>query len=83
MTCLGIEVFGAEVFGRSEEEGATGYKKEMELLELEYDARVQEIEEEIEEIGDTAIQQMKASEKVIVYLCQKIWDLWLTTHVGT
>jgi phosphopantothenoylcysteine decarboxylase len=64
---LGIEVFGPEVFG---EDAAglkirqKGYKREMELLELEHNARVGELDEEIEEFGSKILQKMKASEKV-------------------
>jgi hypothetical protein len=36
----------------------------MELLELETSTRIKELEEEIGEIGDNALLQMKASEKV-------------------
>lgn len=39
----------------------------MELLELEHDTRVAELNEEIMEIGDDALMQMKASEKVSIY----------------
>ncbi|KAE8454097.1 hypothetical protein EG329_007875 [Mollisiaceae sp. DMI_Dod_QoI] len=59
---LGINVFGAEVFGRGEE-ARGGYENEMELLELEHNTRVEELKEEISEIGDETIQQMIISEK--------------------
>ncbi|KAF8865001.1 hypothetical protein BDZ45DRAFT_470698 [Acephala macrosclerotiorum] len=59
---LGIDVFGAEAFGRIGEERA-GYKKEMELLDLEHNTRVEELEEEIDEIESEAVQTMKTSEK--------------------
>ncbi|CZR60412.1 uncharacterized protein PAC_10308 [Phialocephala subalpina] len=59
---LGIDVFGAEAFSRIGEERA-GYKREMELLDLEHNTRVEELEEEIDEIGVEAWQTMKTSEK--------------------
>jgi len=64
---LGIEVFGPEPFG----EDAIGvnvsekaYKREIELVDLENNARFEEIEEEIENIGVSMRQKMKTSEKV-------------------
>lgn len=64
---LGVDVFGPEVFG---EDAAylkvkqKGFKREMELLGLEHDARVREFDEEIEETGPKILQKMKVSEKV-------------------
>jgi phosphopantothenoylcysteine decarboxylase len=64
---LGIEVFGPEVFG----EAAAGlkikqkdFKREMELLDFEHNARIEEFDEEIEDTGPKLLQKMKASEKV-------------------
>ncbi|KUJ15665.1 flavo protein [Mollisia scopiformis] len=59
---LGVDVFGAELFGRSEAEGA-GYKREIELLDLEHETRVEELEEEINEMGSETLKQMKAAEE--------------------
>jgi len=36
----------------------------MELLDLEHNARLGELDEEIEEVGPKILQKMKASEKV-------------------
>ncbi len=41
----------------------------MELLELEHNTRVEELKEEISEIGDETIQQMIISEKVCNGCC--------------
>jgi phosphopantothenoylcysteine decarboxylase len=64
---LGIEVFGPEVFGEAAaglKIKQKGFKREMELLDLEHNARVEEFDEEIEDTGPKLLQKMKASEKV-------------------
>ncbi len=64
---LGIEVFGAKTFSEDacgEEGSVKGYHREMELLDLEHNARVEELQEEIEEISVDILRKMKASEKV-------------------
>jgi phosphopantothenoylcysteine decarboxylase len=62
---LGIEVFGPEVFGGAAlESKEKGFKKEMELLDLEHDARVQELTTEVENIREGILQKMTDSEKV-------------------
>jgi phosphopantothenoylcysteine decarboxylase len=64
---LGIEVFGLEAFDGS----AAGlkirqkdFKREMDLLNLEHNARIEELDEEIEDISPRILQKMKTSEKV-------------------
>ncbi|CZT44982.1 uncharacterized protein RSE6_05246 [Rhynchosporium secalis] len=62
---LGIEIWGERAFG-VECEGQVrerGFQKEMTLLGLEHDARIEELEEEIEDIGPDLLKKMKASEK--------------------
>lgn len=65
---LGIEVFGPESFGEDVnaplEAGKAGVRWEMELLNLEHNARVEEMEEDIEDVAVKTLQKMKASEKV-------------------
>jgi len=70
---LGVEVFGEKGFGedgkgfakaRGEERG---WKREMELLEVEYETRTQELDEEVGNIKVEFLQAMKASEKVCCY----------------
>ena len=64
---LGIEVFGPEVFGEAASGfklKGKGFKKEMELLDLEHETRIGEFDEEIEEIGAKMLKKMRSSEKV-------------------
>jgi len=64
---LGVEVFGYEAFGVEEDndgESKKGYKTEMELLDLEYNTRMEELTEEIEDLRARALQKTKSSEKV-------------------
>lgn len=64
---LGIEVFGPEVFGEtasSSKASQKGFRREIELLNLERNARLAEFDEEIEDTGPTFLQKMEASEKV-------------------
>lgn len=62
---LGVEVFGPGVFGGAAAEAREkGFKKEMELLDVEHGARVQELTNEVEDIGKEILQKMKESEKV-------------------
>lgn len=61
---LGIEVFGREVFGVDTTGLDRGFKRDMELLDLELKTRVEEMEEEIESLGPEILKKMKASEKV-------------------
>jgi hypothetical protein len=64
---LGIELFGPEVFGgdavgvkvRDE-----GFKREVELFNLEHNTAIGELDEEIEDNSAKILQKMKASEKV-------------------
>lgn len=66
-TALGIEVFGAKAFGEDavgDEGKVKGYGREMELLDLEHNTRVEALQEEIEEIGVDILKKMKTSEKV-------------------
>ncbi|CAL3967283.1 hypothetical protein PZA11_003631 [Diplocarpon coronariae] len=59
---LGAEVFGWEASGKGEA-SEKGFKKEMDLLGLEHGARVEEVEEMIEDIGPDILKKTKASEK--------------------
>ncbi|KAG9237554.1 hypothetical protein BJ875DRAFT_369705, partial [Amylocarpus encephaloides] len=63
---LGVEVFGAEKFGE-DGEVVKGIKremrKEMELIDIELRARVEEVEGEVDGLSGRAMQRMKASEK--------------------
>lgn len=64
---LGVEVFGPEVFGGAAsglKASQKGFRREMELLDFEHNARLAEFDEEIEDTGPTFLQKMKASEKV-------------------
>ena len=63
---LGIEVFGPEVFGEEagRETRKVGFKWEMELLDHEHSMRIEELEDEIVDVGVKTRQKMKASEKV-------------------
>lgn len=61
---LGVEIFGAEAFGEKEEGGGKGFRMEMELLDLEHNAKVQELTEEVEGIPEKMLEKMKESEKV-------------------
>ena len=61
---LGMEVFGAEAFGEREKEGGKGYRKEMEMLDLEHNAKVQELKGEVKGIAEKMLEKMKESEKV-------------------
>lgn len=63
---LGIEVLGAEAFevgNGFDIKGVRGYRKEMELLELERQTKREEFMEEVEELTEHAISKMKVSEK--------------------
>lgn len=64
---LGVEVFGERAFPASEigeRKRGTGFRREMELLDLEHDARAKELNEEIAGIGMNVLKKVKASEKV-------------------
>jgi phosphopantothenoylcysteine decarboxylase len=75
---LGVEVFGPEVFGEAAaglKVRQKGFQREMELLDLEHNARVAEFDEEIEDTGPKFLQKMKASEKV-GNICFRITDMF-------
>jgi hypothetical protein len=75
---LGMEVFGPEVFGADANEARDkGFKKGMELLDVENAAMVEELGAEVEEIVDEYLEKMKESEKVSAVL-QEIWGILLT-----
>lgn len=64
---LGIEVLGAETFeggsaGDSREK--KGYRRDMEELDLEHQIWLEEMEEEIQLIGEESVKKMQATEKV-------------------
>jgi hypothetical protein len=64
---LGMEVFGPEAFGGAPAGGKAsdkGFKKEMELLDIEHNVKVQELNEEVETIAGQMLVKMKESEKV-------------------
>lgn len=73
---LGTEVFGREAFRIEKEGREIGYKKDMELLDLETAARVEALEDEIEAIGPEILKKMKASEKV------RLAPLWRGLHAN-
>ncbi|KAI9054134.1 hypothetical protein LZ554_001305 [Drepanopeziza brunnea f. sp. 'monogermtubi'] len=60
---LGVDVFGREAFGLDREGREKGYKREMELIDVETATRVEELAEDIEDIGPDIMKKMKASEK--------------------
>lgn len=67
---LGIEVLGPEVFKEGSVNIGTekkGYRKEMELLDKEYETWLEDIQKEIDRIGQEAIDKMTAAEKVRSY----------------
>lgn len=71
---LGVEVIGSEAFagGKEEEEGdgnvvRVGYKKDMELMNFEHGARVEELAEEVEELRGETLQKAEEAEKVRLY----------------
>lgn len=70
---LGKEVFGREVFNDDSTGEEKGFRKDMELLKLEYGTRVEELVEEIGDIGPDILKRMKASEKVCLFLFDKIY----------
>ena len=77
---LGIEIWGPEVFGEDPEtmeEKEGGFKREMELLDLEHKTRLGELDEEIEDISVQIAAQMKASEKVC------LWDFFARLNMLT
>ena len=59
---LGIEVFGNNPAGEVARD--IGYKKEMKVLDLEHEDAVEELNSEIEEMGEKILKRLKASEKV-------------------
>src|SRR6202034_2202199 len=63
---LGIEVLGAEAFeGRSAGNlREKGYRRDMEDLDLEHQIWLEEMNEEIQLIGEEAVKKMQATEKV-------------------
>ena len=64
---LGVDVFGPEVFGETAsglKVRQKGFQRDMELLDLEHNARLGEFDDEIEDTGPKMLQKMKASEKV-------------------
>ncbi len=64
---LGMEVFGPEAFGEeanSVKGKAVGFKRETELLDLEHNTRLEELSENIEDIGVQTLSKIKNSEKV-------------------
>jgi hypothetical protein len=67
---LGIEVLGPEVFKEGSVIVGTekkGYRKEMELLDKEHETWLEDMQKEINRIGQEAIDKMTAAEKVRFY----------------
>ncbi|KAK0106978.1 hypothetical protein ONS95_003693 [Cadophora gregata] len=60
---LGIDIFGREAFGVDSPGHDKGFFREMKLLALEHETRVNELEEEIEGVGMDIMKKIKASEK--------------------
>ncbi|KAF4636229.1 hypothetical protein G7Y89_g1844 [Cudoniella acicularis] len=65
---LGIEVFSEKSFAEDDvkavkKRNENGFLKEMELLDLEFKMKVEELEEEIGEMGQTFLKRMKSSER--------------------
>ncbi|KAH7356530.1 hypothetical protein BKA65DRAFT_494883 [Rhexocercosporidium sp. MPI-PUGE-AT-0058] len=60
---LGVDIFGREAFRIGSPGQDEGFKKEMTLLALEHDTRLEEFDEEIESIKRDSKKKMKASEK--------------------
>lgn len=76
---LGMEVFGPEVFGANASEAKEkSFKKEMELLDVEYNARIEELTVEIEAFGDEYLEKMKESEKVCTCIQESFGNAVLT-----
>ncbi|KAM3072950.1 hypothetical protein ACMFMF_007274 [Clarireedia jacksonii] len=62
---LGVQVLGARALKVAEDKyDEEGYRHEVDLLEKEHCTKMEEIMEELGEIGDEAIKKMRASEKV-------------------
>ena len=61
---LGAEVFGAEVVRLDPHLVTDGFKREMELIEIEHNTRLERLIEEHEELGAKILEKMETSEKV-------------------
>jgi hypothetical protein len=67
---LGIEVLGAEAFkggSAGDLREKRGYRRDMEELELEHQIWLEEMDEEIQLIGEESIKKLQATEKVKLY----------------
>jgi hypothetical protein len=67
---LGIEVLGAEAFkggSAGDPREKRGYRRDMEELELEHQIWLEEMDEEIQLIGEESIKKLQATEKVKLY----------------
>ena len=79
----GVDVFGPEKFEEAEgmvKGKGKGFRREMELIQMEFDTATGELMEEIAGLGKTYMQKMKASEKVRIkwpwrtlLTCDRIW----------
>lgn len=67
---LGIEVLGAEAFedGSAGDLREKGYRRDMEELDLEHQIWLEEMDEEIQLIGEESVKKMQATEKVRPHL---------------
>lgn len=82
---LGAEIFGPTAFGGDRTEGKgveKGFKREMELLDLEHGARVEELAEEVVGISVKILQKMKASEKVCRFELAGGWPYLYKLSIG-
>ena len=64
---IGAEVFGRDAFGLTEVENqgnVKGFSRDMKTLNLEHNPTIEDFKAEVKEIGEKALQKMKASEKV-------------------
>jgi hypothetical protein len=64
---LGIEVLGAEAFeggNTGDPREKKGYRRDLEELDLEHQIWLEEMDEEIQLIGEDSVKKMQATEKV-------------------
>lgn len=61
---LGAEVFGAEAVGLDPHSVKEGFKREMDLIDLEHNKRFEELVAEHAELGAKTLEKMDTSEKV-------------------
>ncbi|KAI1003781.1 hypothetical protein K3495_g4430 [Podosphaera aphanis] len=79
---LGIQVFGSLSFGEERAAPEHGFKKEMELIDLENMAKVAEFEQEIDDLGHEAFEHMQKSEKEMDVIMKREKAKLLATLLG-